>query len=123
MHGKYNGRPPYLNDIALVRMARPAQLHANVRLACLPLDPDEAALKLGVLDIATDLVDKTKARITGWGMTEFDDFIGDFFVSESTVARQGIYNITSSCRVHVLCTCEPVLQYGQCNPQNWGWLH
>ena len=39
------------NDIALIRLERPANLNFGVQPACLPLQPDQAALALGLPDI------------------------------------------------------------------------
>ena len=39
------------NDIALVKLDRPAELNNGTQLVCLPTQPDIAAAELGVSDI------------------------------------------------------------------------
>ena len=60
-----------VNDIALIRLPRPAVENLGVRVACLPTDPIVAAKNLNVPDLGDGLSNRF-AKIVGWGFTECD---------------------------------------------------
>ena len=52
MHEEYGKQQKTIaNDIALVKLDRPAELNNGTQLVCLPTQPDIAAAELGVSDI------------------------------------------------------------------------
>jgi hypothetical protein len=69
------------NDIALIKLPRPAVLNNGVGIVCLPLNPLEAARQLNIPDIRDGLTG-TIPNVVGWGYTEYDpwasDLQGDF---------------------------------------------
>ena len=62
-----------VNDIALIRLPRLAQLNEAVGVACLPTDPVAAAARLNVPDIGQGLAGYY-LTVVGWGHTEADPF-------------------------------------------------
>ncbi len=70
-HRSFRGQFPYHQDIALVRLSRPAQYNSNVRPVCLPVQSRENLNILG-LDSFEDF-DASVALILGWGKTSIDD--------------------------------------------------
>ena len=56
------------NDIALIRLPRPAVLNSAVQVVCLPLDTALAAVKLGVEDLRASLEGRYP-QVVGWGHT------------------------------------------------------
>ena len=63
--GPANG---FKHDIALLRLSRPAVLTGDsVRTACLPANPAEVALKLGVADLGGTSLEGVNATLVGWG--------------------------------------------------------
>jgi len=65
-HEEYKNELPYTNDIALIKLPRPAVLNEGVQMACLPLDPIFAAQSIGVNDLRDGLVNQY-ATFVGWG--------------------------------------------------------
>ena len=61
----------FTNDIALIRLPKPAKENLAVRVACLPINPTVAANDLNVPDIQEGL-SSTVATIVGWGITSSD---------------------------------------------------
>ena len=78
LHERYLSRTPLHNDIALVRLARPATLNDNVRPVCLPLAEGDASQIEG-LGSFKRLGDVT-GRVLGWGRTRYNS-AGDLLVS------------------------------------------
>ena len=62
-----------INDIALIRLPRPASKNIAVQVACLPIQPMIAARELNVPDIEEGLID-FYPTVVGWGHTEGDPF-------------------------------------------------
>jgi len=60
-----------INDIALIRLPKPAKESLAVRVACLPIDPAVAAADLNVADIKEGLSSKP-AVVVGWGVADSD---------------------------------------------------
>ena len=60
-----------INDIALIRLPRPASMNLAVRVVCLPLQPKVAAVQLNVPDIREGLV-SFYPTVVGWGHTQGD---------------------------------------------------
>ena len=56
------------NDIALIRLPRPAVLNSAVHVVCLPLDAALAAAELGVEDLRAGLEGRYP-QVVGWGHT------------------------------------------------------
>ena len=61
----------FVNDIALIRLPKPAEENLAVRVACLPIDPTVAATDLNVPDIQ-DGLSSNFATVVGWGFTDSD---------------------------------------------------
>ena len=57
------------NDIALIRLPRPAKENLAVKVACLPIDPKIAAIQLNVPDIREGLA-SFYPTVVGWGYTK-----------------------------------------------------
>ena len=57
------------NDIALIRLPRPAKENLAVRVACLPFDPKIAAAQLNVPNMGEGLV-SFYPTVVGWGKNE-----------------------------------------------------
>jgi len=70
-----------VNDIALVKLPRPAVLNSGVQIVCLPLNPAETARQLNIPDMRDGLTG-TLPVVVGWGYTEYDPWAaaqqGDF---------------------------------------------
>ena len=80
MHPDFEADPQgrVTNDIALIRLPRPAQENLAVKVACLPIDPQLAAAQLNVPDIREGLA-SFYPTVVGWGYTKsnpFDQKIG-----------------------------------------------
>ncbi len=83
VHPDYSGRPPYLHDVALVRLASAVELNGNVRPVCLPLDPSAAAAEMGLAPGEIEGLgegdgggrgsDGRSAKVVGWGRLEYDE--------------------------------------------------
>ena len=104
VHEDYRRRPSNVeNDIALIRLTRPAVLNSGVQIVCLPINPLEAARELNVRNIKDGLTGKFP-MVVGWGYTEFDPNIwsseqGDFAetnVASSVQQRLGVPVLSSS---------------------------
>jgi len=65
VYGKFSN---IVNDIALVKLPRPAKLNAGVQMACLPFNSEEFKnyLKIGDVDSG---VEGRKSTVIGWGKT------------------------------------------------------
>eukprot|EP00092_Neocalanus_flemingeri_P015778 GFUD01017082.1.p1 GENE.GFUD01017082.1~~GFUD01017082.1.p1 ORF type:complete len:578 (-),score=97.32 GFUD01017082.1:48-1781(-) len=82
VHENYRRTPSNVNnDIALIRLNRPAVLNKGVQIVCLPINPVEAAREVGLTNIRDGLIGK-KPMVVGWGYTEYDPWAtekqGDF---------------------------------------------
>eukprot|EP00092_Neocalanus_flemingeri_P029387 GFUD01031904.1.p1 GENE.GFUD01031904.1~~GFUD01031904.1.p1 ORF type:complete len:569 (+),score=93.67 GFUD01031904.1:60-1766(+) len=82
VHENYGRTPSNVNnDIALIRLDRPAVLNKGVQIVCLPINPVEAAREVGLTNIRDGLIGK-KPTVVGWGYTEYDPWAtekqGDF---------------------------------------------
>jgi len=70
IHPEYDRRPSNVyNDIALVRLPRPAVLNIAVQVVCLPVDSAITARELGVVDLLEGL-EGTFPHVVGWGHTD-----------------------------------------------------
>ena len=90
------------NDIALIRLPRPAILNTGVQIVCLPINPAEAARELNVQNLRDGLVGK-RPNVVGWGYTDYDPWAteqeGDFEttnVASSVQQRLGVPVLSSS---------------------------
>merc|ERR1712013_164518 len=91
-----------VNDIALVKLPRPAVLNSGVQIVCLPLNLAEAARQLNIPDMRDGLTG-TVPVVVGWGYTEYDPWAvkqqGDFKsanVASKVQQRLGVPVLTSS---------------------------
>jgi len=79
--GYKKGLSNIVNDIALVKLPRPAVLNSGVQIVCLPLNQAETARQLNIPDMRDGLTG-TRPVVVGWGYTEFDPWAfeqqGDF---------------------------------------------
>jgi len=75
MHPDFEADPQgrVTNDIALIRLPRPAQENLAVKVACLPIDPQLAAAQLNVPDIREGLA-SFYPTVVGWGYTKSNPF-------------------------------------------------
>ena len=103
----HNFRPSgnFENDIALVKLDRPAELGRGVSIVCLPVDLGLAARQLNVRNLQGGL-EGNYGVVVGWGYTDYDPFKegsqGD--ISEFGVAQ----NFQQKLEI-------PVLSAEQCN--------
>eukprot|EP00095_Tigriopus_kingsejongensis_P002458 maker-scaffold1402_size43054-snap-gene-0.8 protein:Tk02458 transcript:maker-scaffold1402_size43054-snap-gene-0.8-mRNA-1 annotation:"hemolymph proteinase 5" len=67
-HPQYASRQAGYNDIALLRLSRPARLSQTAQLICLPVDPEATANFLRVQNMADGLLQKL-GTLVGWGRT------------------------------------------------------
>jgi len=78
-----------LNDIALVKLPRPAVLNSGVQIVCLPLKTPNTARQLNIPDLREGLIN-TVPVVVGWGYQEYDPWAieqqGDF--KEANVASK-----------------------------------
>jgi len=63
------------NNIALIKLPRPAQLNSAVQIACLPIVAKVAAKSLNLNNIQEDLVGAWPT-VVGWGYTDYDPALG-----------------------------------------------
>lgn len=91
-HEEYKkGYRNVINDVALVKLARPADLNQGVQIICLPENPAQAARTLGLKNLGSDLVGE-RPTVVGWGYTEYDPWAsgeqGDFEVARVASTSQ-----------------------------------
>lgn len=85
-HEKYVGpQEKYKNDIALIRLAKPAQINQSVRPICLPINEDKLKDAFQLPDLVDGLVSEvTDTTIIGWGKVaiqdRFDASVSNFWV-------------------------------------------
>ena len=72
-HQDFQPSGAFQNDIALVRLDRPAELGRGVSFVCLPGDLDLAARQLNVRDLEQGLAGKY-GIVVGWGYTEYNPY-------------------------------------------------
>ena len=60
-----------VNDIALVKLPRPAKLNAGVQMACLPFDSQEFKNYLKISNVNSG-VEERESTVIGWGKTNAD---------------------------------------------------
>jgi len=65
-HEEFKNELPNTNDIALIKLPRPAVLNEGVQMACLPVDTTFAAQSIGVSNLRDGLVNQY-ATVVGWG--------------------------------------------------------
>ena len=98
-----------VNDIALVKLDKPAVLNIGVQIVCLPLDKEEAARELNMSDLAGGLTGRF-LTVVGWGYTEYDPWSsleqGDFKNSNVASSVQQMLGV-------------PVLSVDECK-EKWG---
>ena len=66
-----NDRKNIVNDIALIKLPRPATINDGVRMACLPVDTAEFQRYLKIDDLVSGLVGR-RPTVVGWGKTHAD---------------------------------------------------
>jgi len=102
IHENYQRRPSNVeNDIALIKLPRPAILNSGVQMVCLP--SPEAASQLNLPNLRDGLTG-TFPNVVGWGYTEYDPFSlsknqGDFKtdnVANTVQQRLGIPVLSAS---------------------------
>ena len=74
-HQHFQPSGNFQNDIALVRLDRPAELGRGVSIVCLPGDLELAARQLNVKDLDQGL-DGKYGIVVGWGYTEYNPYKG-----------------------------------------------
>ena len=114
VHEDYRRTPSNVeNDIALIRLTRPAVLNNGVRIVCLPINPQEAARELNIPNIRDGLTGKFPI-VVGWGYTEYDPWAleqqGDF--AETNVAS----SVQQMLGVPVLSSSECSEKFGKFKP-------
>ena len=72
-HHDFRPSGNFENDIALVKLGRPAEMGRGVSLACLPVDLGLAARQLNVRDLQGGL-EGNYGVVVGWGYTDYDPF-------------------------------------------------
>ena len=92
-----------VNDIALVKLDRPAVLNNGVQIVCLPVDEDEAARELNLPDLDAGLTGKYPT-VVGWGH-KYNRDEGDFRICDVARCVQQMLGV-------------PVLSVGQCK-EKW----
>jgi hypothetical protein len=102
-----------VNDIALVKLDKPAVLNNGVQIVCLPVEKEEAAKELNLQDLAAGLIGKYPT-VVGWGFTEYNPYVfareqGDFKTSNVASSVQQMLEV-------------PVLSFGQCKEKWRGYL-
>jgi len=100
-----NDQKNVVNDIALIRLPRQAQLNVLVQMACLPAFPEEFRNQLNVKDEEADLVGE-KASVVGWGKTD----------AHQLTNRTGVGSRTQ------LFVKLPILSTRQCKATNNGFI-
>jgi len=74
VHEGYERTPKNIvNDIALVKLDRPATFNVGVAVACLPIDEQSAARQLNLPNLKDGLTGISPI-VVGWGYTEYDPF-------------------------------------------------
>jgi len=103
------------NDIALIKLTRPAHLNSGVHIACLTLDPQTDARALNIPDLRAGL-EGTRPNVVGWGYTEYDAWApgqqGDF--NETHVAS----SVQQRLGVPILSSSECKRKFNNFNPNN-----
>ena len=66
-----DGKKNTVNDIALVKLPRPAVLNSGVQIACLPFQEKEILNYLRIDDLISGLVGR-QPTVIGWGKTDAD---------------------------------------------------
>jgi len=100
-----------VNDVALIKLPRPAVLNKGVQIACLPIDAFKAARDLEVSNLKNGLIGKM-LTVVGWGYTDYDPHAlkvqGDF--KETGVANTALQKL----KIPVLSTsvCSRKFQKG-----------
>ena len=102
-----------VNDIALVKLDKPAVLNNGVQIVCLPVEKEEAAKELNLQDLAAGLIGKYPT-VVGWGFTEYNPYVsareqGEFKTSNVASSVQQMLEV-------------PVLSFGQCKEKWRGYL-
>jgi len=104
-----------VNDIALIKLSRPAVLNNGVQIVCLPGDPAQAARVLGLRNLGSDLVGK-KLTVVGWGYTEYDPYKkevqGDF--DRANVANTAQQKL----EIPVLSSSDCTQKFGKLIPED-----
>ena len=106
-HQHFQASGNFQNDIALVRLERPAELGRGVSFACLPGDLGLAARQLNVKDLEQGL-DGKYGIVVGWGYTEFNPYQGG---SQGDINQFGVaQNLQQKLEI-------PVMSAQTCNNQ------
>ena len=110
VHPDYRVGKNVFNDIALVKLSRPAKLNEGVQVACLPLDPAATAQAMGVANLRDGMVGKWP-QVVGWGYTSGDPYTQ---VDKSNFANGG-----SSAELQQQVLAIPVLSAQDCRAKEW----
>ena len=101
------------NDIALIKLPRPAVLNQGVQVVCWSINSQEAARELGLRNIVSGLIGE-KATVVGWGYTDFDPWAGksqgDF--EKANVAK----SVQQKLQVPVLSSADCTRKFQNFNP-------
>merc|ERR1711915_396800 len=102
--GYTHGLSNIVNDIALVKLPRPAILNNGVQIVCLPIEISTTKSDLEVSNLNEDLVGK-KAVVVGWGYTEYDPW---------PLREQGDFDKTGAASTILQKLPIPVLSSREC---------
>ena len=69
-----NGRKNVVNDIALIKLPRPATINKGVQMACLPFHTQEFKDYLNIEDLVSGIVGR-RPTVVGWGKTDADQLV------------------------------------------------
>eukprot|EP00092_Neocalanus_flemingeri_P075460 GFUD01093474.1.p1 GENE.GFUD01093474.1~~GFUD01093474.1.p1 ORF type:complete len:480 (-),score=113.09 GFUD01093474.1:19-1458(-) len=69
-----NSRKNVVNDIALIKLPRPATINNAVQIACLPFITQEFERYLSIADVVSGLVGRN-TTVVGWGKTDADQLV------------------------------------------------
>jgi len=116
VHEDYTkGLSNIVNDIALVKLPRPAVLNNGVQIVCLPIDISTAKSDLELSNLNEDLVGKTPF-VVGWGYTDYDPWAlreqGDF------VKTGAASTILQKLAIPVLSSRECTRKFGKFKPED-----
>ena len=106
-HNNFQPSGAFQNDIALVRLDRPAVLGRGVSIVCLPGDLGLAARQLNVKDLEEGLEGKY-GIVVGWGYTEYNPY------QEGTQGDINLYHVAQNLQQKLEI---PVMSAEECNNQ------
>jgi len=98
----------FTNDIALIRLPKPAEENLAVRVACLPINPTLAAADLNLPNIQ-DGLSSSFPTVVGWGFTDAN---AKFHGEKVKVG----YSVQQKAKLRVLSGCECSKRFLQPKP-------